>query len=151
VPATAQVVESRNAERAVLAGTAHREFVHVGFANWNAACVDNALHRRRCVRRDPILENLRTARRARAGQAHVVFDCDRNARKRKLLAALHALVNTPRRVASQIVQARQIRPDAFVHGIDMRERCIRYFARRKFAAVNRARDLGRAHPNKVRH
>src|SRR5208283_4544207 len=48
----------RNAERRVLARTAHRELIHVRFADRHATGVEQTLHGSRGVRGYPLLENL---------------------------------------------------------------------------------------------
>ena len=135
---------ARDAERGVLAGAPHREFVHVGLADRHAAGVEKTLHGRRGVRRDPVLENLAAARRARSRQTHVVFDRQRNARQWQRLSPRDAGGDAKRVLARAVAEHRQVGADGVVARGNAPERRFGDFRRRELARADAAGNGRRA-------
>ena len=68
----------------IFGGRAHREFVHVGFAEWNRARRAQFLNHGRVVRRSIVRENLRPACARLSFDIDDVFDRNRHAAERKI-------------------------------------------------------------------
>ena len=119
--AVAVVGVARNAERGVFARRTHREFIHVGLADRQRARIEQPLHGRPRIRRDPVLEDLRAARRARTAHAHVVLDRDRHARQRQRLTGRDPRIDPRRMLAHQLGRRREVRAKLSVDARNLRD------------------------------
>ena len=144
----------RRPECGGLGGRAEREFVHVQFAQRNAASFDAARDACCGIRRNIVLQHLGRTRRMRAFQIHVVFECNGDARKRThgiKRSVGNRRIDSVRRFVRHLFGELEIGVHRLIRLGDMLEVCLCDFTRGKLLRCQAFANLANAHVKGICH